>query len=81
MKRFIPALFLVGLLSLFGCQTGEPEVDTVEQGVFVTCKGGCLQVFHACMSQAQTPDDQADCVAEHDACNADCSTCIDPPCP
>jgi hypothetical protein len=81
MKRFVPALFLVTLVSLFGCQTGDPEVGTVEQEVFVTCKGKCLRVFHACMRQAQTPDDEADCLASDEACNVDCDTCTDPPCP
>ena len=74
MKRFaLTAMALVfSVFSLVGCQMGEQvEVEPTSQAL-TFCQKKCIQIFLACIRGAQTDEDRADCVAERDACLADC---------
>lgn len=98
MKRhaLVPALFLFGMLALFGCAmtaADEEDIDAIEvvdtteeveteEVSSISCKGQCLQILRACLRAAETDEDRAECALNHDACIADCNDCDDPaPCP
>lgn len=81
MRRFLvmAAMVLVAAFSTTACQTEAPPDDhSAVTEELPNCKAQCVQVFLACLRQAQTDEDRLECAANRDACMQDCEDCDEP---